>query len=134
MPRLIDVDALNEFLKGSFQTENIRSGDNDGYFFQKGWNDAIKFILTSVEKKLTIEDFEPVRHGEWDSKYDEHDGFYHHFCTECKNLAIFTYDEQDDYDEGMDGEWYLLGKNIVGIKENLTDYCPNCGSKMYKEE
>lgn len=41
-----------------------------------------------------------------------------------------TDDEQDDYDEGMDGEWYLLGKNIVGIKENLTDYCPNCGCKM----
>lgn len=30
-----------------------------------------------------------VRHGRWDSKYDEHDGFYHHFCTECKDLAVF---------------------------------------------
>lgn len=73
---------------------------------------------------------EAVRHGRWDSKYDEHDGFYHHFCTECKHLAIFTYDERDDYDEGMDGEWHFLGKDIVGIKENLTNYCPNCGAKM----
>ena len=80
MPRLIDADALNEFLKGSFQTENICSGDNDGYFFQKGWNDAIKFILTSVEKKLTIEDFEPVRHGRW---IEHDDGVF--TCSECGN-------------------------------------------------
>lgn len=86
-------------------------------------------LLPIVAITPTIE-AEPVRHGRWDSRYDEHDGFYHHFCTECKDLAVFAYDEQDDYDEGMDGEWYLLGKNIVGIKENLTNYCPSCGAKM----
>ena len=106
MPRLIDVDALNEFLKGSFQTENIRSGDNDGYFFQKGWNDAIKFILTSVEKKLTIEDFEPVRHGRWIIEMDDL-GWLKYTCPNC------GYVKRTDIHVS-------LGWN----------YCPNCGTKM----
>lgn len=103
------------------------------YELPDGCNNPLYGDVIKVIEDAPLIEAEPVRHGEWDSKYDEHDGFYHHFCTECKNLAIFAYDEQDDYDEGMDGEWYLLGKNIVGIKENLTDYCPNCGSKMEGE-
>ena len=128
--RLIDADALMiqyELIgwysasKSGGLMRGATSEDNPVIHYYDG---------EEVIKNAPTIEAEPVRHGEWDSKYDEHDGFYHHFCTECKNLAIFAYDEQDDYDEGMDGEWYLLGKNIVGIKENLTDYCPNCGAKM----
>lgn len=98
--RLIDADALNEFLKGSFQTENIRSDDNDGYFFQKGWNDAIRFILIFLEKKPVIET-DPVRHGVWvcGDYYDVGD-----VCSEC--------------------DWDSL------ISPCDYRYCPNCGAKM----
>lgn len=103
MPRLIDADALNEILKGSFQTENIRSGDNDGYFFQKGWNDAIRSILTSLEKMPTIEDSEPVRHGRWIKRGQDI------FCSECDEESGYTWAGASRY----------------------SDYCPNCGSKLH---
>ena len=110
MPRLIDSDALNEFLKGSFQTENIRSDDNDEYFFQKGWNDAIRFIMTSIEKKLTIE-AEPVRHGRWIS------------LTDCSNAGVYcSVCHKKVYKE--DYAW-------CNRKNKLrSNYCPNCGCKM----
>lgn len=108
----------------------LEKATNVTKYDEGGWDMDLRAVpVDAVENAPTIE-AEPVRHGWWDSKYDEYDCFYHHFCTECKHLAVFAYDEQDDYDEGMDGEWYLLGKNIVGIKENLTNYCPNCGAKM----
>lgn len=122
---MIDATKWEEFYKK--MTDGLKPYDH----YDDGYRDAMDNVDDWMDGNQV--EAEPVRHGEWDSKYDEHDGFYHHFCTECKNLAIFAYDEQDDYDEGMDGEWYFLGKNIVGIKENLTDYCPNCGAKMRGE-
>jgi hypothetical protein len=51
-------------------------------------------------------------------------------CSHCKTEAPFHYIYVDDYDEGMDGEWYLLGQREDGIEEVLSKRCHNCGAKM----
>ena len=58
-----------------------------------------------VRNALTIE-AEPVRHGRWEFKHPN--GWA---CSEC-------------------GEWGLMIDNRGICKSN---YCPNCGAKMYKE-
>lgn len=71
-----------------------------------------------------------VKHGEWELYADNEDGYNHHRCSVCKEDAIFTYIEEPDYDEGLDGEWYYICDIEVGIKEMFTNYCPHCGAKM----
>ena len=63
-------------------------------------------------------------------KCEDDDGFRHHMCSYCKTEAPFHYIYADDYDEGMDGEWYLLGQREDGIEEVLSDFCPRCGATM----
>jgi uncharacterized protein YegP (UPF0339 family) len=78
----------------------------------------------------TTADVVEVRHGEWVEHDESKDDFYHHRCSICKVDAPFNYVETEDYDEGMDGEWCLMGLRIADIVEHLTNYCPNCGAKM----
>lgn len=58
------------------------------------------------------------------------DEWLHHKCSSCEALAPFNYQYSEDYDEGMDGEWYSLGIVESGIYEYITPYCPNCGEEM----
>ena len=73
------------------------------------------------------------RRGRWIERLDGDGEFVHHMCSECKADAIFQYIIEDDWDEGMDGEWYSMGKITTGIEEHLTNCCPNCGAKMEQE-
>ena len=41
---------------------------------------------------------------------------------------------EEDYDEGIDGEWEYLGVRDNGINEHITKFCPECGEKMDYEE
>ena len=84
---------------------------------------------------LDAADVAPVRHGRW-IKHEEtlEDAYWHHKCSECNVNAPFDYKMREDWDEGMDGEWYSLGLVDDGINEHLTDYCPNCGAKMDLED
>ena len=84
-----------------------------------------------IDKLVQSEDdIAIVRHGRWVEHLDGDDEFVHRMCSECKADAIFRYIIEDDWDEGIDGEWYLLGRITTGIDEYLTNYCPNCGAKM----
>ena len=76
-------------------------------------------------------DVAPVVHGRW-IETEEHpdDAYYHHKCSNCNEFAPFGYKYREDWDEGMDGEWYSLGIIDDGINEHLTAYCPNCGARM----
>lgn len=76
--KLIDADKLRDILNNSKQTENIRSNDDWGYFYQKGWNNAIGIALMALIKMPTIES-EPVRHGRWERTSDGAA-----YCTACK--------------------------------------------------
>ena len=75
----------------------------------------------------------PVVRGEWvdDENGTEWDS---HQCSVCKKSPLSEMIYEDDYDEGLDGEWFYLGKRENGIIEHLTNYCPNCGAKMDKED
>ena len=116
--RLIDADNAIHAL-GVFS--DMEHGNKH---FLNGINSAKEIINECV----TI-DAVPVVRGEW--VYDENDTEWtSHQCSVCKKLSFREMIYQDDYDEGLDGEWFYLGKREVGIIEHLTNYCPNCGAKM----
>lgn len=84
-------------------------------------------------EKLPAADVAPVVHGRWvECDDDDHlgDAYNHHKCTNCNTAAPYSYQYREDWDEGMDGEWYSLGIIDDGINEHLTAYCPNCGARM----
>lgn len=113
--RLIDADALKAYVNGK------------STHWPSEWDTA--GVLMTIYKQPTIE-AEPVRHGRWELHEESSDLYYHHRCTNCNVDAPFDYKYIEDWDEGMDGEWYSLGITENGINEHLTPHCPNCGCRM----
>lgn len=69
--------------------------------------------------------------AKWVPEEDELiDEWMHHKCSSCDSLALFSYEYSEDFDEGMDGEWFSLGYIESGMCEHITPYCPNCGAEM----
>ena len=65
------------------------------------WADAYEQFAEDVEE-ITVADVAPIRHGRWVKRGDKWQ------CTHCKVLM-----------------------SIAGTpKENMLNYCPNCGAKM----
>ena len=114
---------LEELQKGTIITDDLY-----GMGIMAGNDHAMKKI-----KEAPAVEAVPVRTGRWIERLDGDGEFVHHMCSECKADAIFQYIIEDDLDEGMDGEWYCIGKITTGIEEHLTNCCPNCGAKMDKE-
>ena len=114
---------LEELCKGTIITDDLY-----GMGIMAGNDHAMKKI-----KEAPAVEAVPVRTGRWIERLDGDGEFVHHMCSECKADAIFQYIIEDDLDEGMDGEWYCIGKITTGIEEHLTNCCPNCGAKMDKE-
>lgn len=114
---------LEELQKGTIITDDLY-----GMGIMAGNDHAMKKI-----KEAPAVEAVPVRTGRWIERLDGDGEFVHHMCSECKADAIFQYIIEDDLDEGMDGEWYCIGKITTGIEEHLTNCCPNCGAKMEQE-
>ena len=85
----------------------LRENDTNGQYVA----DEIAFDIMKVPAADVVE----VRHGEWVKHDGSKDDFYHHRCSICKVDAPFHYVETEDYDEGMDGEWYPMGLRITDI-------------------
>ena len=108
----------------------LRSLIELGYTICDKWNGIKDFILTEDSA-----DVAPVVHGRWVECGDDEcdcigDAYCHHKCSNCNTPAPYGYKYREDWDEGMDGEWYSLGIIDDGIIEHLTPYCPNCGARM----
>ena len=104
--RLIDADVLlNSIFKSCNTTE------------------------ATINNAPTI-DAVPVVRGEWIVDDESGTEWISHQCSVCKESSLSEMIYEDDYDEGLDGEWFYLGKREIGIIEHLTNYCPNCGAKM----
>lgn len=88
-----------------------------------------EYVSIDFLKNFEQVDAVPVVRGEWVD--DENDTEWtSHQCSVCKKSSLSEMIYEDDYDEGLDGEWFYLGKREIGIIEHLTNYCPNCGAKM----
>ena len=116
--RLIDADALFVEIENDYKNANGMR--------RRGLSEA----LDGIADAPTI-DAVPVVRGRW-VEYGNYpdDAYYHHKCSNCNTAAPFDYKYREDWDEGMDGEWYSLGMIDDGINEHLTTYCPNCGARM----
>lgn len=82
-------------------------------------SDTEKATLIAIQRyieRTQIEDVAPMRHGRWEKATGmmppEYCGL--HICSECGH--------------------YAGRKPPYGGREMLSDYCPNCGAKMDKEE
>lgn len=75
-------------------------------------------VLGRIEAAPAV-DAEPVRHAQWVT-----DDLGNTLCSNCKSRIPYykEYDMDDDYG----------GEYDIEIAE--TNYCPNCGAKMDKEE
>lgn len=90
-----------------------------------------KKLVRNIVRRTPAADVAPVRHGRWiEHEETQEDAYSHHKCSECNVNAPFYYKMREDWDEGMDGEWYSIGLVDDGINEYLTGYCPNCGARM----
>lgn len=100
--------------------------------YTEGWNDCLLRVKSMIHGAKAA-DVAPVVHGRWvecDDGDPLEDAYNHHKCTNCNTVAPFDYKYREDWDEGMDGEWYSLGIIDDGINEHLTPHCPNCGARM----
>lgn len=118
----------NDLISRSALLADIQDAVDNG-----GMGGVVAGALKRYVKRAPAVEAVPVRTGRWIERLDGDGEFVHHMCSECKADAIFQYIIEDDWDEGMDGEWYSIGKITTGIEEYLTNCCPNCGVKMEQE-
>lgn len=87
-------------------------------------------IANKILDEIPAADVAEVVHAKWKPKYNKEDGYWHNVCSACKTESVFEYEYEPDYDEGLDGEWHYIDQMECGIREHLTNYCPNCGADM----
>ena len=113
-------------------TENRKYARNffrkhlEEYNLRYGERQAIHIAIDA----LNINPDELRPNGRWITNPHSEDGYRHHCCSHCKENAIFHYEYCDDFDEDMDGNWYVCGQRIRKINEFLTPACPNCGANL----
>lgn len=112
--------------------DETKYGNRDAEHQHRSYSTYMSYeIMDCVEDSIVEEELAPVRHGRWIGICEtEDDAYLHHKCSICNVYAPFDYKYREDWDEGMDGEWYFLVLVDDGINEHLTPYCPNCGAKM----
>lgn len=125
--KMVDYEAMRAAFDEKFKEtmQLIESGETHLDNLAEGFHEADGVIF-----RMPAADVAPVVHGRWVINRKSEDAYTHHMCSKCKTDAPFHYTYVDDYDEGLDGEWYYLRQRVNGIVEYMGDYCPNCGAKM----
>ena len=114
MAKYIDREALVEWLK-RIPLKDLSDGRGlCRVIFEDDFKRAIKKIPKGI-----IVDVSPVRHGLWETTNDGT-----HFCPHCGYDAPYTWDDID--------------RSFINSADDVPDrpsnYCPNCGAKMYGGE
>ena len=102
MAEYIEREALETALNHRLNFLMAENGEYDHY--TSGFDEAV----TRVED-FPSADVAPVRHGRWEYSTDEWFETDVYTCSKCR-------------------ESYVLVEGTP--KENLWNYCPNCGAKM----
>ena len=101
MDKYIDREALVEWLK-RIPLKDLSDGRG---LCRVIFEDDFKIAIKKIPKGI-IADVAPVRHGRWIDKGE------YAVCTECGGRSGTQYDG-------------------VAPTHLMTQYCPNCGAKMY---
>lgn len=108
MPRYIDADDLMNRL------DRKKAGPHDRKYTE-GFNDALMRFRSMVSTEPTVSPDEARGVGKWYKPHGmmppEHTG--KHRCSNCNSFAM---------------------RGWKSIREELTNYCPNCGAKMEVSE
>ena len=100
--------GMAEYIEREATIELLQSLGSRDYRREKGTiQEAIKMV--SFPEYTPSADVAPVRHGRWEDSIDEWFGTDVYTCSKCR-------------------ESYVLVEGTP--KENLWNYCPNCGAKM----
>lgn len=92
--------------------DETKYGNRDAEHQSRSYSTYISYeIMDSVEDSIVEEELEPVKHGRWltweemfPEKTPKRKNNLGVFCDQCRNHA-----------------------------DNMSDYCPNCGARMYEE-
>ena len=103
------------------------------YFQSRKNAELIKYAIEIDDAGGVVAGIDSVKEGEWLIRYGD-DGFEHHYCSLCDNNASFEYNYEPIWDENYDGEIVECGDMCTGIHEDITPFCPMCGTKMKKRE
>ena len=81
----------------------------DGWMLERhGINNKLLQVMSIAD--VPTEDVEEVKHGKWEEWWDDNYLSYCHKCSECGS--------------------YPLTKEETMHDEVLSNFCPNCGTKM----
>ena len=103
-----NLGFVRKWLEEEFEVDESMGDDFANVVHCKGCKHAIRTLPDGA-----IADVAPVRHGRWEDSIDEWFGTDVYTCSKCR-------------------ESYVLVEGTP--KENLWNYCPNCGAKMDGEK
>ena len=145
--KLYNIEVLLSFLSDKgFKDENINSNDIDEYYFQKGWNNGVLWVMKAIATLMPDMQTEAVALTDIYRIIAGHND-YHGDNILAALTCIAEGKEVNpvkplEINSVQHGEWKISCDGYypycsVCREEpkggNMTKYCPNCGVKMDME-
>lgn len=142
--KLYDIEALLAFISNKgFKDENINSNDRDEYYFQKGWNNGVLWVMEAIATLIPDMQMEAVALTDIYRIIAGHSDYHGDnilaaltCVAEGKKVNPVKPLEDKHVRHGRwiissDGYYPYCGDCKARPKGgNMTKYCPNCGAKM----